>query len=263
MEAKTFYPKAAAKKATNKRKNSGKENEPCQSSTKKTRLVKKKSAALIHNRGAVVGTPKQQLAALTHRLFDLEVKVCLLETRLNERSYPPTANKSTATDSSDDVPSCNKSMATDSPVDVPSCSTVDVDLPTPVEPRTECQQATHIHPSGHEEVSLTNGHLDIDSFGFPSAVSTPSIARTRPADITEDAAYLNHQLPMLDYSYSSPVQESASTLSNTPQHCPSSMSSFCLRLPETFQSHNSVRRSLMGVIVQDVTFNHVSIEVRE
>ncbi|GAA6093469.1 uncharacterized protein LOC113648235 [Tachysurus ichikawai] len=100
MEAKTFYPKAAAKKPTNKQKNSGKENEPCRSSTKKTRLVKKKSAApKIHHRSPAVSFSKQQLSALTRRLVDLEAKVGLLEARLNERSHPPTADKSTATDS--------------------------------------------------------------------------------------------------------------------------------------------------------------------
>ncbi|KAK2846242.1 hypothetical protein Q7C36_011096 [Tachysurus vachellii] len=214
MEAKTFYPKAVAKKATNKRK-----------------------AALTQRRSPAVSISKQ-LSALTQRLVDLEAKVVLLEARLNERSHPPTTDKSTATDS---------------PVDV---------LPTPAEPRTECQQATHIHLSGHGEFSLTSGHLDIDSVGFPSAVSTPCIDRTRPAYITEDSA-INHQLSNLDYNYS-PVQESASTMSNTSQQCPSAMSSFCLRLPETprnasnFQSHNSVRRSLMGVILEDVTLNYVA-----
>ncbi|GAA6089413.1 uncharacterized protein LOC113648235 [Tachysurus ichikawai] len=202
---------------------------------------KTQQAVLIHCRSPAVSISKQ-LSALTRRLVDLEAKVGLLEARLNERSPPPTADKSTATDS---------------PVDVP---------PTPVEPQTECQQATYIHPSGHGEFSLTNVHLNI--VGFASAVSTSCIDHTpvSPADITEDSAYLNHQLLMPDYNYS-PVKESASAMSDTSQQCPSEMSSFCLRLPETprndskFQSHNSVRRSPKGVILQDVTLNHVSMEL--
>ncbi|XP_055051297.2 uncharacterized protein [Misgurnus anguillicaudatus] len=206
---------------------------------------------MIHRRSPAVRTSKEQLSALTRRLLDLEAKVGLLEARLNERSHqshPPTADQATATDISVYVP------------------------PTPVETQTECQQSIFIHPSGHGDFISTSGHLDNDDLGFPSNASTPFIDRTRPADITGDSAHLNHQLStnsMLDYS--SPLQEypSSSPLSSTSQHCPSEMSSFCLRLPETprnssyFQSHNPVRRSLMGVVLQDVTLNHVSLEVEK
>ncbi|XP_027011143.2 uncharacterized protein LOC113648235 [Tachysurus fulvidraco] len=246
-------------------------------------------ASLIHHRSPAVSN-SEQLSGLTRRLVDLEAKVGLLEARLNERSHPPTADKSTATDS---------------PVDV---------LPTPVKPRTECQQATHIHPSGHGEFSLTNGHLDIDSLSFPSAVSTPCIDRTRPADITVDSFDRTRPANIIkdtpdrtrpadiivdtpdrtrpaDIIVDSPdrnrpadiiedsvdrtgpadiTEDSAYLLAcyspvlemyNRSQQSPSAMSSFCLRLPET--PKKSVRRSLMGVILDDVTLNHVSLEVEK
>ncbi|XP_072566473.1 uncharacterized protein [Paramormyrops kingsleyae] len=241
MEAKTFYKKVTVC-ASKKQEKSGKENKPCpgRKATAATRLVKKKSAALIKNQcPSAAKVSKQELTTLTRKLLNLEARVGWLEERLKEKAHqsrPLTTDRGTSTDG------------------FPALMSTLLETPTPESDENE----PFPHYSALEEKTTSaSGHLDDAdvpvglSLDFPSAASTPLVDRT-----------VRQQTPSEHISSMdcTPVRENLgfSLVSNA--------TSFCLRLPETppNASHYHVRRSLIqGVIQPDITLNHVPLETEQ
>ncbi|KAM9457207.1 uncharacterized protein Hap1MRO34_018456 [Clarias gariepinus] len=119
-----------------------------------------------------------------------------------------------------------------------------------------------IHDPAGDHSTPPIGRLDDEDFGFPPAASTALTDHAVKVEIDpENVANLQMATGSILDFHSSPVLEHL--MPNSQEH--SAVSSFCSRLPETprnaSRSHHPVRRSLIhGVIIPDVTLNHVSIE---